>query len=212
MTIDPKMNEAPLSRVECLAACKRFVGWGLEFTLLPVLSTPHASAVWHSKVEVETEVLNDVFNVGVRPGKNPDGSFTAFGIKIVDDSNYQIPLRQTSAYRFLNDLSTLRFEDGSSAVFVFSIDKYTSVSEHYDYREPIYLQPLKNALLVSQSGWTGWGVCNNHGRSSRVTCHGDEPLDVRKVPALVDALKRTGKFTMSNSAYLGNVMTGPPLL
>jgi hypothetical protein len=104
----------------------------------------------------------------------------------------------------------MRFDAGTSVSFLFRCDEFTSISES---GERIFPEPLTGATLTCESGITGYGVLNDaFGRSRYVTCLGDEPLNVRKVPALVDALKRTGKFTMSASEHLGNVMTGPPLL
>jgi hypothetical protein len=207
------MTEAPLTRAECLAACKRFVGLGLQYSLQPVLSSPYSGATWCSKVEVDTDQLSDMYNVGVRGGESPGGSLTAFGIRVEDDYNMQIPLRDLPVYKFLRDFGTLRFEAGSVATFVFKCDRFCSISETQDYRERIYPEPLKGATIVSETGWVGWGVMyDERGRSAVVTCEGAEPLNVRAFPVLVDALRKTGRFRVSASdAYVGEI-TGPPLL
>jgi hypothetical protein len=215
MTTDPKMNEAPLSRVECLAACKRFVEWGLQFALLSILGSPHASTAYRSKVEVETEILNDVFNVAVRGGQNPDGSLTMFGVRVEEDYNLQVPLHEMPVYGFLRGIGTLCFEVGNNtAVFVLKCDPFINISEHRDYRERIYPSPLTGATLVSETGWVGWGVMYDaRGRSARVTCNEAEPLNVRDFPVVLDALKKSGRVRVPvSNAYVGNVVTGPPLL
>jgi hypothetical protein len=186
---------------------------GLQFALLPILSTPHASTTYRSKVEVETEVLNDVFNVGVRGGQNPDGSLTAFGVRVEEDYNFQIPLHEMPVYGWLRDIGTLCFEAGNTAVFVFKIDPFISVSETRDYRERVYSEPLKGATLVYETGWLGYGVMHDaRGRSASVTYEGAEPLNVRDFPVLMDALLKTGRFRVSmRDAYVGEI-TRPPLL
>jgi hypothetical protein len=202
------MTEAPLTRAECLQSTKRFVSIGLDYALVPILSASHASTIWQSKVETDT--LADVFNVSVRGRRNVLGGLSAFAIKVELDPIYRTPVVETPVYGFLNDLGTMRFDAGTSVSFLFRCDEFVSISES---AERIYAEPLKSATLVCESGFTGFGVLNDaFGRSHRVTCHGDEPLKVRQVPALIDALKRTGKFTMSASAHLGSAMTGPPLL
>jgi hypothetical protein len=182
----------------------------MQFALLPILGTPHASTTYQSKVEVETEILNDVFNVAVRGGHNPDGSLTMFGLRVEDDYNMQIPHHQMPVYGFLRDIGTLCFEASNTAVFVFKLDRFISVSETRDYRERIFPSPLTGATLVYETGWVGWGVMyDERGRSARVTCEGAEPLNVRDFPVLMDALRKTGRFRVSVSdAYVGEI-TGP---
>jgi hypothetical protein len=207
------MKEQLLTRAECLGACKRFVGLGFQYSLQPILSSPHSGATWRSKVEVETDQLNDMCNVGVRGGESPGGSLTAFGIRVEDDHNMQIPLREMPVYRFLRDFGTLTFEASSVATFVFKCDRFISISEHRDYRERIFPSPLTGATLVYETGWVGWGVMHDErGRSATVTCEGAVPLNVRGLPILMDALRKTGRSRVSVSdAYVGEI-TGPPLL
>lgn len=207
------MKEQLLTRAECLGACKRFVGLGLQYSLQPVLSSPYSGTTWRSKVEVETDQLSDMYNVGVRGGESPGGSLTAFGIRVEDDDNMQIPVRDLPVYQFLRGFGTLHFEASSVATFVFKCDRFISISEHRDYRERIFPSPLTGATLVYETGWVGWGVMYDaRGRSASVTCEGAEPLNVRDFPVLMDALRKTGRFRVSVSdAYVGEI-TGPPLL
>jgi len=192
----------------CMKAARRFVRLGLDYALVPILSTSHATTIFQSKVETDT--LADVYNVSVRGRRNVLGGLNAFAIRVELDPIYRTPVMETPVYGFLNSLGTMRFDAGTSVSFLFRLDEFMSVSES---PERIYAEPLKGATLLCESGVIGFGVLNDaFGRSHRVTCVGDEPLNVRQVPTLVDALKRTGKFTMSASAHLGNVMTGPPLL
>jgi hypothetical protein len=203
--------EAPLTRAECLAAIKRFVGLGFQYALLPVLSTSSTNNLWHSKAEIEQ--LGDIYNVAVRPGQAPDGRFiSSFGIRVEDDYNFQVPLRDMPVYNFLRDFGTLQFEAGSVATFVFKSDRLIEINEHTDCRERIFPERLHGAQLVTSRGWLGWGVCNDsRGRSCRIACTG-EPLDIRRLPLLMDSLRATGRFRASVSdAYIGDI-TGPPLL
>jgi hypothetical protein len=202
------MTEEPLTRAGCLQAAKRFVSIGLDYALVPILSTSHASTIWQSKVETDT--LAEVFNVSIRGQRNVLGGLSAFAIRVELDPIYRTAVVETSVYGFLNSFGTMRFDAGTSVSFLFRCDEFVSVRES---AERIFPDPLKSATLVCESGITGFGVLNDaFGRSHRVTCHGDEPLDVRQVPALVDALKRTGRFTMTASSHLGSAMTGPPRL
>jgi hypothetical protein len=202
------MQEPPLTRLECLESAKRLVSLGLDYAFVPIFSTSHASTLWQSKVE--TDVLSDVCNVAVRGRRNALGGLSAFALRVELDPIYRTPIMETPVYGFLNSLRTMRFDARTSASFLLRCDEWVSISES---AERIYAEPLKGATLVSESGISAFGVLNDaYGRSVRVTCHGDELLNVRQVPALVDALKRTGRFTMSNDAYLGSVITGPPLL
>ncbi len=207
------MKEQLLTRAECLGACKRFVGLGLQYSLQPVLSSPYSGTTWRSKVEVETDQLCDMYNVGVRGGESPGGSLTAFGIRVEDDENMQIPLRDLPVYQFLRGFGTLHFEASSVATFVFRCDRFISISEHRDYRERICPSPLTGATLVYETGWVGWGVMYDaRGRSASVTCEGAEPLNVRHSPGLMDALRKTGRFRVSVSGAYVDEITGPPLL
>jgi len=205
------MNDVS-TRADCIATCKRFVSLGLEYVLLPIYSSPHSSTTWwQSKVEVDQ--TNAIYNIGVRGGQNGLGGFTAFAIRVEEDLNFQKPLHEVPAYQFLRDLGTLRFEAGNMACFVFKCDRFVTISEHRDKRERIYSEPLKDAQLVSESGWLGAGTTRgSYGRSVRVTSEG-ELCDFRKFPALVDALAKTGRFHVSvSNAYLASDISGPPLL
>jgi hypothetical protein len=185
------MNEQPLSRQDCLAAIKRFTALGLAYTVVPLLSVPWKGNIWLSQLEHET--LNDTYNVGIRGVARDTGGLSAFGIKCEYDWNMQIPMRETPAYGFLRDTATLCFETTDTAVFWFRSDKGITVDEQLDER--IAPPPLQGAQLISQSGALAWGVLQDSwGRSGRVDQLGDEVLDVRKFPALMDALKWSGRF------------------
>jgi hypothetical protein len=205
------MKEQLLTCAECLAACKRFVRLGLQYSLQPVLSSPYSGTTWCSKVETET--LTDISNIGVRGGQNPDGSLTMFGVRVEEDYNLQMPLHEMPVYGYLRDIGTLCFEAGNTAVFVFKLDRFISVSETRDYRERLYPAPLKGATLVSETGWVGWGMMYDaRERSARVTCNEAEPLNVREFPVVLDALKKSGRVRVSVShAYVGD-LTAPPLV
>src|ERR1700722_6502313 len=179
------MAEAPLTRAECLEAATQFVSIALDYSLCPILSTSHARAIWQSKIETDT--LANVNNVAVRGRRNILGGLSAFAVKVEIDPVYRTPITQTRCFQFLNSLGTMRFEAGTTASFLFKFDEFVSVSEG---AERFYAEPLKGATLVCESGVVGFGVLNDAwGRSVRVTCVGGEPLNVRQVPVLVEALK-----------------------
>lgn len=206
------MNE-PITRIESLDAAKKFCNLGLDFTWLPLLSTPHACAIWTSRVERNLHTLNDAYNVGVRGRRDECGAFTAFAVTLQDEPNYGIRMHETAAYRLLSGIPTLRFEAGSTASFVFRCDKHITVSEHGASGEPILCQPLKGARLALESGWLAFGAVHNYGRYCQVTCEGDKIANVREFPVLLDALKRTGRFRVQvDSSLLTGPISGAPLL
>lgn len=207
------MNEAPLTRADCLAAIKRFTALGLAYSLVPLLSGPWKGNVWLSRLENET--LNDCYNVGVRGVTRDTGGLTAFGIRVEYDWTLQRPMRETPAYQFLNDFGTLSFEAMDTAVFWFRADKGITIDEPQP-NERIAPLPLQNAQLVYGSGALAWGVVTDSwGRLARITQQGDELLDVRKCPALMDALKKSGRFqvTIGNDYVQQHYhISGPPLI
>ena len=124
-------------------------------------------------------------------------------------------MRETPAYQFLNDFGTLSFEATDTAVFWFRADKGITIDEPQP-NERIAPLPLQNAQLVYGSGALAWGVITDSwGRSARVTQHGDELLDVRKCPALMDGLKKSGRFQAiihDDFQIQHYLLSGPPLL
>lgn len=200
-----------LSKASCLAAAKRFTSLGLDYALVPVLSSSHSSAIWQSRVE--TDSLADLSNVCVRPRKDATGVFTAFGIRVAPDPYAPMPLEDLTAYPFLHDLDTMRFEAGDAeVVFAFSCDPFFIVNEGVQYSDRIYAGPLAGAQLVNRSGWIGDGVSfDRNGRTVRVTAKGDHLANVRAFPELIDALKSTGRVQVRADMRVGPE-PGPPLL
>jgi hypothetical protein len=205
------MNQTtPLTRTDCFEAAKRFALLGLDYSLVPLLSTSHAGAVWHSKCEMVAGP-SDIGNIAIRGRRNVFGNLSAFAIRLegIDPITWQ-PATESPAYTLLDSFGTLKIDAGTDVSFVFACDEFVLVNES---AEPLYAHPLKGARLIVEQGVTAFGVLNDaYGRSVSIKCDGDEPLNVRELPALADALTKSGRFRMSNPGYRGSVMTGPPLL
>lgn len=159
-----------------------------EFALLEPYASPDCyTKGWRTDLPFTSPFGR--FNVALR-------SRSTFAIHLsVDNDVNGRPLHELGSYQFLIGLGdTLRFSTTTDAVFVYAREpRLSELSEHRQGAK-VTAGVLKDARLVSESGFLAFGVSyDDNMKPVRVKCEG-ELEDVSKFPDLVTALSKTGRF------------------
>ena len=172
------------------AAAQRFVQMGLKFTLLPFFQKPdYATTAWHDTVSFSMASSN----VGVRGASH-------FAVLVEEDKLNRQSLHERPAYEFLRRFATLEFGTKGWSVFVFKRGRFDTVAELNTPNESIASGALKGCRVLASSGWLGFGL-DSYGYARqpvRVECNDKQLREARDLPDLLDALRPTGRYSLSS--------------